>query len=71
MRSAQRQVELRRLCNQLTVLCKANSLCKIVKVCVLCLFLPSPGHVWPGIKGALYRIWCGVLRLGDSVVKVV
>ena len=22
-------------------------------------------------KGALYRIWCGVNRLGDSVVKVV
>ena len=40
MRSAhtQRQVEIRRLCNQLPVLCKANSLCKIVKLCVLCLF---------------------------------
>ena len=37
MRSAQRQVELRRLRNQLTVLDKANSLCKIVynDVCVL------------------------------------
>ena len=23
------------------------------------------------IKGALYRIWCGVNRLGDSCVKVV
>ena len=23
------------------------------------------------IKGALYRIWCGVNRLGDSGVKVV
>ena len=23
------------------------------------------------VKGALYRIWCGVNRLGDSVVKVV
>ena len=36
MRSAQRQVELRLLGNQLTVLGKANSPCKIVKlVCVL------------------------------------
>ena len=24
-----------------------------------------------GVKGALYRIWCGVNRLGDSGVKVV
>ena len=24
-----------------------------------------------GLKGALYRIWCGVNRLGDSGVKVV
>ena len=23
------------------------------------------------VKGALYRIWCGVNRLGDSGVKVV
>ena len=23
------------------------------------------------VKGALYRIWCGVNRLGDSSVKVV
>ena len=28
------------------------------------------GHV-SIIKGALYRIWCGVNRLGDSGVKVV
>ena len=34
MRSAQRQVELRRLGNQLPVLGKANSLCTIVKCCV-------------------------------------
>ena len=38
MRSAQRQVELRRPGNQLPVLGKANSLCKIVKWCVFCLF---------------------------------
>ena len=28
-------------------------------------------HQGPCFKGALYRIWCGVNRLGDSVVKVV
>ena len=38
MRSVQRQVELRRLDNQLPVLGKPNSLCKIVKLCVFCLF---------------------------------
>ena len=35
VRSVQRQVELRRLDNQLPVLGKANSLCKIVILCVL------------------------------------
>ena len=47
MRSAQRQVELRRLDNQLPVLGKANSLRKIVKMlCVLP--LPHiPGRVGP------------------------
>ena len=39
MRSAQRQVELRRLGSQLPVLGKANSFCKIVKLCVFCLFV--------------------------------
>ena len=39
MSSVQRQVELRRLGNQLPVLGKANSLCKIVKLCVFCLFV--------------------------------
>ena len=38
MRSAQRQMELRRLGNQLPVLGKANSLCQIVKLCVFCMF---------------------------------
>ena len=38
VRSAQRQVELRRLGNQLPVLNKVNSLCKIVKLCVLPVF---------------------------------
>ena len=27
--------------------------------------------LWTSFKGALYRIWCGVNRLGDSGVKVV
>ena len=35
VRSVQRQVELRRLDNQLPVLGRANSLCKIVILCVL------------------------------------
>ena len=39
MRSAQRQVKLRRLGNQIPVLGKANSLRKIVKLCVFCLFV--------------------------------
>ena len=43
MRSAQRQVELRRLGKRLPVLGKANSLCKIVNLCVLaCLFRVGP-----------------------------
>ena len=53
MRSDRRQVELRQLGNQLPVLGKANSLCKIVKCCVFCLFVKlrlSPGCVGPGIK---------------------
>ena len=46
VRSAQRQMELRRLGNQLPVLGKANSLCKIAKCCVFCRFVKlrlSPG----------------------------
>ena len=39
MHYAQRKVELRRLGNQLLVLGKANSFCKIVKRCVCCLFV--------------------------------
>ena len=53
VRSDRRQVELRRLGNQLSVLGKANSLCKIVKCCVCCLFVKlrlSPGCVRPGDK---------------------
>ena len=52
MRSFQRQVELRRLGNQLPVLGKANSLFKLVKCCVFaCLLmrLSSPHCVGPGI----------------------
>ena len=50
MRSAQRQVELRRLGNQLTVLNKANSLCKIVFFPVFLKQRLSPGRIAPGIK---------------------
>ena len=53
MRSFQRQVELRRLCNQLPVLGKPNSLFKLVKCCVFCLFVKlrlSPHCLGPGIK---------------------
>ena len=48
MRSVQRSVELRRLGNQLPVLGNANSLWKIVKLCVFCLFVTlrlSPGQI--------------------------
>ena len=45
MRSAQRQVELRRLGNQLPLLGKANSLCTIVKCCVFGLFVPRRARV--------------------------
>ena len=53
MRSFQRQVELRRLDNQLPVLDKANSLFKLVQCCVFCLFVKlrlSSHCVGPGIK---------------------
>ena len=53
MRSAQCQVDLRWLGNQLPVFSKANSLCKIVKFGVFCLFVKlwlSPNCVGPGIK---------------------
>ena len=53
MRSAQRQVELRRLGHQLPVLSKPNPLCKIVELCVFCLFAKlrlSPGRVGLGIE---------------------
>ena len=58
MRSAQLQVELRRGGNQLTVLGKATSLCKIVKCCVFCLFVKlrlSPGREAPGVTNLVYR----------------
>ena len=33
--------------------------------------LPAECVQASSVKGALYRIWCGVNRLGDSGVKVV
>ena len=36
------------------------------------LFSPKGNMIFrSGVKGALYIIWCGVNRLGDSGVKVV
>ena len=43
MSSAQRQMELRRLVNQLPVLGKANSVCKVVTFCEFFLFATLPG----------------------------
>ena len=62
MRSFQRQVEFRRLGNQLPVLGKANSLCKIVKCCVFSL---SPHRVGPGVK--ISRV---IVALAKSVYRV-
>ena len=57
--SAQRQVELRRLSNQLPVLDKANSLCKIVVKCwVFCLF-------------AKLRLASGPRRAGIKISRVI
>ena len=70
MRSFQRQVELRRLGNQLPMLGKANSHCKIVKCCVFCLFIKlrlSPGCVDLGIK--ISRVTVQVAR-AKSVYRV-
>ena len=39
--SAQRKIKHRRLGNQLPVLGKANSFCKIVKLCVFCMSVMS------------------------------
>ena len=55
MSSAQRQVELRRLGNQLPVLGKANSLCEVGNVVTTrdindSETVLSPGRVGPGIK---------------------
>ena len=59
--SAQCKVELRRLGNQLPVLGKANSICKIVNYCVFCLFVMlrlTPGRVGPRDKDLLrYHNW--------------
>ena len=49
MRSVQRQVELRRLGNQLPVHGKANSLCKIVKMLRVLSLRLSLGRVGLGV----------------------
>ena len=64
MRSAQSQVELRRLVNQLTLLGKANSLCTVVKLCVLlpvCDLVRAAGYMYAG---------CGLSQLGQNPCSV-
>ena len=71
MRSFQRQVELRRLCNQLPVLGKANSLFKLVKCGVFCLFVKlrlSPHCVGPGVTVCACMRFAGVIRSGYLVL---
>ena len=74
MHSAQRKVELRRLGNQLPVLGKANSFCKIVKLWGFFACLLSCDLVWaaqgPGIKISqiIVTVAKSVYRL-DDVLK--
>ena len=74
MRSFQRQVELRRLGNQLLVFGKANSLFKLVECCVFCLFVKlrlSPHYIGPGIMIPGYRstgkIHVSQCSIGDAL----
>ena len=75
--SAQRKVELRRLGKQLPVLGKANSLCKMVKLCVFCLFVKlrlSPGRVGTrdkGIRGYLNSVKIRVASTRCTKILVV
>ena len=62
IRSVQRQVELRRLCNHLPVMVNANSLCKIVKMlCVL------PRRLSPGRVGLVITISRVIVARSKSV----
>ena len=70
LHSAQLKVELRRLGNQLPVLGKANSFCKIVKWCVFCLFVKlqlSMGCVGIRDKDIPDYRNCGKIRVGPTV----
>ena len=64
MRSAQRQVELRRLVNQLPLLVKAYSVCKVVTFCEFCLFATYSVPRDKNMPGAGYRS-SGKLRVAS------
>ena len=55
-RQVNRKVELRRLGNQLPVLGKATSLCKIVTFCVCCLFVNCDTRVVVVLAKSVWRI---------------
>ena len=67
--SAQHNVKLRRLGNKFPVLGKANSLCKIVKCCVFCLFVTlrlNAGRLGPRDKDIPgYRNSGGKIHVGS------
>ena len=68
MHSAQSKVELRRLGNQLPLLGKANLFCKIVKLCVVCLFVKlrlSLGRVGTRDKDIPDYRNCGKIRVAS------
>ena len=68
MHSAQSKVELRRLGNQLPLLGKANLFCKIVKLCVFCLFVKlrlSLGRVGTRDKDIPDYRNCGKIRVAS------
>ena len=66
MHSAQSKVELRRLGNHLPVLGKANLFCKVVKLCVFCLFVKlrlSLGREWTRDKDIPDYRNCGKIHV--------
>ena len=64
MRSVQRQVELTQLGNQLPVLGKANSVCKVVTFCEFCRFATLSGPRDKEYAG------CGLSKLGQNPCSV-
>ena len=51
--------------------CVVQNLTHTTPWCIYYNVIVSKYHVYMSLKGALYRIWCGVNRLSDSGVKVV